>query len=656
MKRLAVGLALAATAGAVGAQQPAQTVQQQFEAATALERGTDAVASLAAWEALERRVAGNRRSRALVLVRKSNALLKLGRLDEAAASARAGLADLPAADATLRDDRWTAYNTIGHIAANGLDYSSAAVALSAALMLSTTLEDRLSVGLDLVEVQTFVDPDGAMATLAMVEGIAKTNPPAAAVQARLAAAKGVLLMNRGDKAGARAATEAAVRLSGGLTTRVSLQDVSIRSDAAIAALLDGREDQARQYMAMTGAGRMGGDTTFDRGIAMVPPDCGGEAGLKPDDVAVVEFSIGEDGAVILSTPIYAAGGGRVALEFARSVKNWSWRPEQVKALKPFFRYNARVELRCNKAFERPSIGGELDLATAAWLDAKRVEPAPEVPASPALAVKAYRAALAAREAQGGANSLGVVPILVALMASPLVDAQETGQLAARALAIVAPLSPPPLVRLKFDLATRTAALVDQSGNGKTRGVLDAMIADPVYAADPSARAALRLMVVDRQERGGEAAARVILRQVADDAALPAAAPLKVGALIRLASLEQQAGDTAAAQAAFKQSGLVASQCALLDDAPRFLHAGNGPNAFPTEALSWRFEGWTRVQFDVDAAGKVVNQRAIVSYPPFVFTRAGNRVIGTAAFAKSYRPDGGLGCGARTQDVKFLLPG
>ena len=76
--------------------------------------------------------------------------------------------------------------------------------------------------------------------------------------------------------------------------------------------------------------------------------------------------------------------------------------------------------------------------------------------------------------------------------------------------------------------------------------------------------------------------------------------------------------------------------------------------FPREAQLWGFEGWTRTEFDVGADGRVLGERAIVSYPPFVFTKAGVETIKGARFAKTYRPDGALGCGATNRNVRFQL--
>ena len=106
-----------------------------------------------------------------------------------------------------------------------------------------------------------------------------------------------------------------------------------------------------------------------------------------------------------------------------------------------------------------------------------------------------------------------------------------------------------------------------------------------------------------------------------------------------------------ARAAFERSGLAANQCAIIDAPPKMIGASG---TFPDEARRWGFEGYTRVQFDITAAGRVINERAVLSYPPFIFTRAGAATMADARFAKSYRPDGGLGCGASQQGVSFRL--
>jgi len=642
---IAVGMAIASP---LSGQTATTTVQQDFEAAAALDAGTDKAAALKAWEALEHRTS-NPRSRAIVLVRKSAVLMALERKDEAVAAARAGLAAFPAKDTTLDEDRYLAHMNLGRVAHSALDYASAASEYREAAAIADNDTDKAVALLREIETATFVDPAAAQNAVAEAKALLARVKVEPVVSAEFARREGLLLLNQRDFEGARAKSAEAVKLLGGLTDKTDLRDVSARSDTAIAALLAGKGEEARRYMAMTGAGRLP-TGSFDPALQMTPPDCGGEAGLKPEDMAVIEFSIGNDGSVISSQPIYAAGGGKVALEFARSALGWSWTPEQVKNLPLFFRYNIRVEMRCSSAFERPSVTNLLNANFEAWLDGKTLAAPPTNGLSDAIALPGQRAALAAVEAKEGAQSAALLPVLYRLLENGVLPREEKNRLASRALAIADANGVPPLPRLVLDLTMRgTARSEGWRGNGFVKDVMPLLSQAP-YANDPKARSALRLFIADANQHGSRT--RELLRQVADEPGLAKNDPMRVVALVRLASLDQQAGDAAAARAAFEESGLAANQCALIDSPPRLLGAGG---IYPEEAMSWGFEGWTRTQFDVSADGKVVNTRAILSYPPFVFTEAGVSTVAGARYAKTYRPDGSLGCGSSIQGVRFGLP-
>lgn len=643
------------TGSAVSAQQQpaAGSVQQDYDAATALDAGKDNAAALAAWEKLEPRTKPGSRSRAIVQVRRGGALFRLGRRDEALAMIRTGLAGLPTDDASLAEDRSKAHAMLGRIAADAFDYAGAAAEYAQAEKNAVVPADMLIALLGLSQAQIFTDPAAAGATLDRADAVLKTASVDNASRALFMRRRAMLHMNQGDFEVARRDGKAAVQLLGGITNRTDLLDVSARSDTAIAALLGGHEEEAREYLAYTGAGRST-KGEFSPGAQMKAPDCGGEADLRPEDVGVVEFSIGDDGTVIQATPIYASGGGEKALAFARIVQDWWWNPEQIKTLPAFYRYNMRVEMRCSTAFSRPSIGGELDSEAVAWLEGKgvTVAPDPERPGPATLA--AQREALRQADAGKGAESLAALGAIQALLTNAMVPDAEKKPLATRALAIATAAGAPAPVRLNYAMTMLTADAPDLWKPGRFRRAVEPMLTDPVYAGDPQARAALRLMIADRDRKRG-AESEPLLRQVADDGALAANDPLKVGALVRLASLAQARGDGTAARAAFDRTGLSANQCSIMDAPPKQL-SSFGANDFPTDALRWGFEGWTQLQYDVKADGSVANARTLLSYPPFVFSKAGTKMFSAARYAKTYRPDGSLGCGATTQRVNFRLPG
>ncbi|MFC3580586.1 hypothetical protein [Sphingomonas hylomeconis] len=642
---------IAGMASAAAAQQPASSVQQDFEAAAALHDKDDFAGALARWQALETRAAKNVRSRSLVQLRKGQTLLALDRKDEAVAATRLGLAALPSSDATLRNDRFVAFLTLGRVAEASLDYASAAEAYDDAEKLATGPGDKLIALRGLIQATTFVDPNRAGPAIGRAELLVATDTDKA-VKAVIKRLKGQLLLNQGAFELSRKASGEAVQLLGGLTERTRIDDVPVRSNYAIAALLAGDKEDARRYLAMTGAGRLS-KGSFDPALQMKVPECGGESGLKPADMAVVEFTIDDDGVVRISAPVYAAGGGGTALEFARATRGWSWSPEQVKQMPLFFRNRVRVELRCSTAFERPSIGTYLDGELGAWLTDRKVAMPPMLSGSDAGMLPQLRVQLAAAEAAGGADALALVPILHQLTHSSVVAREEINVLARRELAIAVAHGAPPPARLAIETIVWQSDLAEGwKPEPYVRTVTPALGAT-AYAGDAVARSALRLLLADAG-RKNETRSRQLLTEIGKDPALPANHPLRVGALIRLASLEKDAGNAAAAAAAFTQSGLSARQCALVDSAPRFLGVTAGPSAFPMEAQQWGFEGFTSTQFDVSADGRVVNQRVVVAYPPFVFTEAGTGIMKTARYEKSYRPEGGLGCGGEMRRVRFSL--
>jgi hypothetical protein len=407
-------------------------------------------------------------------------------------------------------------------------------------------------------------------------------------------------------------------------------------------------------MAYTGAGRLP-EGQVDPGAEMVVPPCGGDAGLKPDDAAVVDFRVGDDGRVIYSKPVYAAGGGAAALAFAKAAREWSWTPGQVKQMPAFFRYSARVELRCSTAFERPSVASFLDQDLGAWLIEKGVTLPPPFTGGDAAVLPQERERLAERQTASGRDALVLVPTLIAIAENAVSGAEETHTMASRAVAILAANGAPPVVRLAAERSVWDTAKAESWKAAEYIAQVRPRLADPFYADDPQARSAIRLLLADRLLRRDGDTAQQLLRQVAGDAGLSANDPLKVGALVRLASFDAAHGRVDQARAAFDKTGLTADQCALLDTKPHLVASNSNFTDFPREAMQWGFEGWTQLQYDVTADGHTQDVRAIVSYPPFVFTKAGKNVLEGARFSKSYRPDGGLGCGGDVQRVKFQIP-
>lgn len=652
--RVLVSAALIATAPLVAQTTPPSTVQQEFTAATELQDARKFAEALAAWETLEKRVTRNARSLAIVRVRKAAALMALDRLDEAGEAARAGLAGLPVTDATVREDRFTALMSLGRIAQGALDYASAAERYAEAEALAEDPVEKLRSLNALLHVQTFVDIEKAQTTLAKLQPIMDGKTISDTLRGILKSRASEYYLNRGDFTQARKIAGQAVEALGGLGYKITVADVAARSDYAIAAIRLGAGDDARKYLAYSGAGMTGAKDkdSFGAGADFDPPDCGGEDGLKPDDVAIVQFAVDDLGRVSESVPVYSSRDGAVALAFARAVLGWSWSIDAFKGVSPFFRQNVRVELRCSTAFSRPGVIDLLDDSLAAWLTTKGVATPTEAPGPIAAAYARDHAAIA--QLAPNDATLKSVPVLAAVARNGVAPREESYGAAMRGLSLIEAADAPAPARLSFALRAAMNARDTKDYSTAYQRELSQMLERPIYAGDPVARGVLSLMIADGLRTKDRAKAKTVLQPVADDAALPANHPLRVGALMRIAAIDSAMGNRAGAQQAFAQTGLDEQQCALLDAPPAPIRFG-GPDQFPMEAIRWGFEGWGRVQYDVDAEGRPHNARTIVSYPPFVFTDASTNVVNASRFTKAYRPGGSIGCGGLSNRIRFLMP-
>lgn len=475
--------AFACLAAAASAVVPAaQAEYEAGEAALAAGRFDDAAANFGA---LEARLAAMPKAsrRTLSLARLGLASVEAGRGDDSRAIALATRA-LPGlarpADAPLRRD---ALVLLARAEERSLDLPAATLHFREAVALTPPAETAMRLGLTAGAIRNTMFDDPTAAAREAAELVKAAEQPLARDKEQLAQYWLLLArarLNAGDAAGAHLAIKEALKLAGGLTERISPTDAAVRSDAVIIATRLGRHDEARRYLLYTGAGLMGmgADLTFP--AELDPPPCGD--GLLPDDRAIVEFSLGADGAVSRVRPIWASRPGPVAVAFARAVKGWSWPPDAAAAIKPFFRAAPRVELRCTTApASRPTEALQRELH--AWL-AGLGETVHDNPAGARLAT--LRQALAAEEARSGAASVKLAPSLIALARHPQVNQQETFELLDRA-ATLARGDAPAEVRavLEVRAALFKPARSARAAVAATRARLEALVAD---AAIPPRRA------------------------------------------------------------------------------------------------------------------------------------------------------------------------
>lgn len=340
-----ITLALAAPS-AMRAQQPPQpTIQQRFDAANSARDAGRWPEALRLYEQLETGLR-NPRTLALVRIRKGTVLIEMGRLEEAGAAIRQGLDALPAGDATLDLDRFQALLTLGRLAEHGLDYAEALRRFRLAAAIPVEPAERLLAHRGIIQTEMFGDPTAALQEADTALRVAASSGIASRpVTGELRTLRGRALLNLARVGEARDELMRAQQLLGGMTTRVDRADLIARSDLAIAALLDGRREDAKRYLAYTGAGRLP-QGLFRLGGSAVVPAC--SQILAPADVAVVELIVGTDGAVLDAKPVYASRQGPGAVEMARAARGWTFDPASVRNIPSLFRSVVRVEMRCTQ--------------------------------------------------------------------------------------------------------------------------------------------------------------------------------------------------------------------------------------------------------------------------------------------------------------------
>ncbi|WP_420137078.1 hypothetical protein [Sphingomonas sp.] len=633
-----------AAAAAMPAPAPA-SLQAQFEQASAALVAKQYDAALAGFRAIEARPGLGLRTRGVVTLREGIALYRLGR-PEAAETLRKGLALVPSNDKNLTDDRVDALLALGGIERGDFDFVAARREFEAARALSSDPVVQLTSLMSLADVTMFDDDDAALNYIDEALRLAAGREVDAALDGNLRDIKGRVLLNRGDFAGALTELNIALKDRGGITTKTSLDDVAVRSDLTLAYLLAKRKDKARDIIGMTGQGRLPDNAMLRGPVDADLPTCGGD--LKPDDVAVVEFGIGEDGTVLYASPIYASRRGPVALEFARSVYGWSWDSKALKEVPPFYRLSARLELRCTTAADRPSPIALLESDLDHWLEARHVVPVANADSPRDLA--ALRVQLRDQE-KTGPNDIRLIPILVAMAKSSGTDYQETRELLARADKIAAAEQAPPAVRTY--LGAQSAA--PMSGKRKDVEASNAALARMIATTAPQdarSSAAVRLTLAQSQRIRNAAGAAANLDAIIADTRLDRHDPLRVGALLQLAAIKAQQSDLVGAQQLYQQTGLNDQQCALVDASPVRVRGQASEQDYPAEARAWGISGWARTEFDVKADGTTEHIRTVMAYPAFVFGPPMEGVAKRLKYTQSYRPQGGLGCGGATYQPGF----
>lgn len=632
-----------------------RTLQQDFDDASSDAAAGKCQNAIPKFEALERnaKIKPGSIPAAAIAVRKGICLARLNKAEADEVSMQTALSTLAKAGNSFDIDVADGWSALGDASYRRYDYAGAVDAYKRALAV-TKGEYRLIILTKLAKATTF---DGDAASLSYAEeglkilsSMPKPNKDSLATFHTLYART---LLNQGIVKPAYKELKTALALSGGLTIKTTLSEVSLRSDLAMAAMLAGEKSEARRYLAYTGAGRIE-KSPFKAAEFMDPPLCGDETGLRPDDVAVVEFSITEDGTVASAQTVYSRGGPQVAAAFGRAVSDWYWKPEDLQAIPAFYRMLTRVELRCSNLLAAGlGVMGPLRERFHAWATSR----IPAVGLSD-ITNSRLREILHqhADDTAGSADATVRIAALGWLAQIEPASGPQRVAMADEAMSLAGRVHVPQEVIHYLRIVRQIASLAGQKESvSKSLSALMALANDSAIANDALAANTLRLMAARGRLATKLKEAPALLNAVAQDERLPSHHPLRQLAWLDLAGRAASDGNRAEAQKYFSRTGLTEEQCALLGEAPTLKRTNVNSNDYPNEALMMGFEGWVRTEHDIMTDGKTANVRPIIAYPPMIFVDAAKGMTTDLQYDVSFRPGSSLACNANRQTFNFIIP-
>lgn len=603
------------------------------------------------------------RTTAVIRLRLGLARLAIGDTEGALDAIQAALAGLPSATAGERQEIARVYQDLARAHELLGEFPEARAAYQRSMSLSSAAPDvpeELALQVALARVSIFDDPELARRTLdqllpaaerTLLAGQRKTDRD---VLGDIYSLRGRVELNAGRLGEAEAWFGKALKMAGGLSEKVTVSDLRIRSDLAIINFLLGKKDEVRRYLVHTGAGRLNNDLGF--GTHMRLPSCGESTGVRPDDMAVLEFAITSVGRVTGTMPVYTSRPG-IASAFVRAVSGWTWSPEDLAGIDPFWRASIRLELRCSDDTSPPDLSPTFDSAADAWFAAQGLEPVNVGVRSRDETLALLRSELRRRKAQQGENSAQLLPVLSAMIRRRL-DQDEWEKVVPRMRSLLRAAGAPIEARVVSEIAWRNAEIMKQLPKkpdpvvflSKKRESFSELLAELRKSGEDQGRAGAfvraELAAVHGTSALGEA--RQLYREIVNIpvAKLSARDPIRKAAMLQLVAIDEIE----------KAPQGRTIPCAFADPIPLPINERIGDEAFPREAMTWGFSGWVRVSFDIDAAGQPAHVRTAMAYPPFIFGPATEKAVARFRYQPFPGSAGVPGCSNATRQVRYVIAG
>lgn len=640
---MTAAMILSVTAGGALASDTQPTPQALFDAAQAAFDRSDWPAAISGYRTALAALKPSSAAIPVIHARLAGALQRTGRRAEAETEAKLAIVRFVAQKVAKNDDLALSYVLLAslHRGAADNDLAISEYRNALATMTSDAPAALLQPRYGLAMATLTANPDLAASTL---DSILADAPVFASIsktdQANVLSARAMAELNRGQAKLASSYIEKALTLTGRTTTKINIAQVQIRGNAALIYAKLGDEENVRQYLTYSGAGHLP-DGSWLSAAEKDLPVC--DSVIGPNDFAVVDFTIGDDGRAWGANTVYASRPGPVGAAFATAVNTWRWQPDALAKLNAFWRASVRLELRCVTRPPLLTLNDPFRTATSDWLAKSGYDPA--------LAKGVFDP-----HATGGA------PVPAAFVALWKADGDRAVAAAGATLnaALVAANAPLDVRAYAIYLAATPQGVRGARSYqaAHARNLAAAVQAVDHIAGADHARAWLQAEYGLALEASyALAPAKTALQAVAalPLGTLPADDPIRSLAVLHLALIDKRSGAPALADQRLADAGIDAEQCSLLDVRPVARNTDISSSTFPAEALRWRFEGTVREAFDIAADGRVQNVRTVLSYPPFVFGPATERAVGQFRYLPPTLGNQVLGCVGQTVNVSYRLP-
>ena len=606
------------------------------------------------------------RTAALIRARLGSVYMRLNDAASAIGPLERASADMPTASEADRRERLIAQLDLARALDASQERARAKQAYRDAIASASALQSDMEVlnaRVGLARQSVFDDPATARQELDTAIQLAVKLKVDGEPLAGIYGLRGRVELNHGDLPAAKKWFEIGLKSAGGMGRKVSVIDTRIRSDLGIVNFLLGNRESSREYFAFTGAGRLP-DGGITRGAETPLPYCGAATGVDPADMVIVDFTIAGDGRVLAPSTVYSTRPGVIEDAFERSVASWSWNPDSLAKLNPFWRNSVRLQLRCVGTGARGSVDSDFWREWSDWAKSKGLSGSP-VAASDVLQLPLLRAELARRISANGPMSPQLLPVLLGLASNSIVSRAEAKETIKRVNEILLATDAPANVRIQRELMFETML---GSGSGKRTSyskdyeravtqTIPALLARIESRGDGATKGAvlvrLTLATMLEASRNKPAAQALFSAVVATPlAVLPDNNPMRQVALLRLASIAASNKQIDVARAALGATGLSPDQCAIVDASPLKKLGGVSQFEYPPEAAGWGFGGFTQVAYDIDAAGKPLNVRTVIAYPPFIFSTIVEEGVRRFRYEPVFRDGANAGCGGMIQAINF----